>query len=203
MLTHRDITPHITFITKSASWIAMCLGACGFLGWIIDDVTFTSMLPSITMSSLLVFGVLMWWTARSFNRIDQQRRLAIRDAHDALEQGVLERTSVLEKANETLKTEIADHKRAERALRESSTLTQSVLDSLTAQVAVVNRDGVIVAVNEAWRKCTHIGGVRADDIGLSGDLPAGGRSRCAPRTTDGRHDWRHTQWQAGIRACPI
>src|SRR5687768_17943295 len=132
MLTHRDITPHITFIMKSASWIAMCLGACGFLGQIIDDVTFTSMLPSI--------GVLMWWTARSFNRIDQQRRLAIRDAHDALEQGVLERTSVLEKANETLKTEIADHKRAERALRESSTLTQSVLDSLTAQVAVVNRE---------------------------------------------------------------
>lgn len=169
MLTHRDITPHVTFISKSAGWIAMCLGAFVFLGWIVDDVTFTSMLSSITMSSCLVFGVLMWWTARSFNRIDQQRRLAIRDAHDAFEQRVLERTSVLEKAYETLKTEIVGRKRVERALRESSTLTQSVLDSLTTQIAVVNRDGLIVAVNDAWRKCTRISSAQADDIGIGMD----------------------------------
>jgi PAS domain S-box-containing protein len=40
---------------------------------------------------------------------------------------------------------------AEKALRESAAFVRSVLDSLTAHVAVLDRDGKIVAVNEAWQ----------------------------------------------------
>src|SRR5262249_965986 len=40
---------------------------------------------------------------------------------------------------------------AEEALRESETFVRSVLDSLTAHVAVLDPDGKIVAVNEAWQ----------------------------------------------------
>ncbi|TVQ71684.1 MAG: response regulator [Chromatiaceae bacterium] len=40
----------------------------------------------------------------------------------------------------------------ERALEQQQTFTQSVLDSVSAHIAVLNREGVIVAVNEPWRR---------------------------------------------------
>ncbi len=43
-------------------------------------------------------------------------------------------------------------KQAEQALRESEQLKQAVLDAMTAHVAVLDRDGTIVAVNEPWRR---------------------------------------------------
>ncbi|HEX7175423.1 MAG TPA: GAF domain-containing protein [Pyrinomonadaceae bacterium] len=43
-------------------------------------------------------------------------------------------------------------KQAEGALRESEELNQAVLNSLTAHIAVLDGDGRIVAVNDAWRR---------------------------------------------------
>ena len=48
-------------------------------------------------------------------------------------------------------TDITERKRAETALRGSQALNQAVLDSLAANIAVLDRDGKIIAVNEAWR----------------------------------------------------
>jgi PAS domain S-box-containing protein len=48
--------------------------------------------------------------------------------------------------------DISERKRAEEELRESKDLNQAVLDSLTAHIAVLDRDGRIVAVNNAWRR---------------------------------------------------
>jgi PAS domain S-box-containing protein len=48
--------------------------------------------------------------------------------------------------------DITEHKRAEEALRESELFVRSVLNSLTAHIAVLDAQGVIVAVNEAWRR---------------------------------------------------
>src|SRR5262249_7508501 len=47
-------------------------------------------------------------------------------------------------------TDITERKRAETALRESQALNQAVLGSLVAHIAVLDRDGNIIAVNEAW-----------------------------------------------------
>jgi len=47
--------------------------------------------------------------------------------------------------------DITDRKRAESAIRESEVFACSVLDSMTAHIAVLNADGAIVAVNESWR----------------------------------------------------
>jgi PAS domain S-box-containing protein len=48
--------------------------------------------------------------------------------------------------------DISERKRAEEALRENEQLKQAVLDAMTAHVAVLDRDGRIVAVNEPWRQ---------------------------------------------------
>src|SRR5262249_25599367 len=40
----------------------------------------------------------------------------------------------------------------ETALRESQALNQAVLGSLVAHIAVLDRDGNIIAVNEAWKR---------------------------------------------------
>lgn len=44
------------------------------------------------------------------------------------------------------------HDRQEAALRASEALKISILDSVSAEIAVLDQDGVIIAVNQAWRR---------------------------------------------------
>lgn len=48
--------------------------------------------------------------------------------------------------------DITESKTAENIIRSSELFTRSVLDSLPAHIAVINREGVIVSVNKAWEK---------------------------------------------------
>ena len=48
--------------------------------------------------------------------------------------------------------DITENKRAETALKESELFVNGVLNSLTAQIAVLDEQGVIVIVNSAWKK---------------------------------------------------
>ena len=48
--------------------------------------------------------------------------------------------------------DITERKRTEAAIRESEQFKQAVLDAVTAQVAVLDREGRIVAINEPWRR---------------------------------------------------
>ena len=48
--------------------------------------------------------------------------------------------------------DISDHKHAEFLLRKTEALSATVLDSLAAQIAVLNPQGDIVGVNAAWRR---------------------------------------------------
>ncbi|MGH9846029.1 MAG: PAS domain S-box protein, partial [Blastocatellia bacterium] len=50
------------------------------------------------------------------------------------------------------KTEITERKRAEEALRQTEELNRAVLASLHHHIAVLDRDGRIIAVNEAWNR---------------------------------------------------
>lgn len=47
------------------------------------------------------------------------------------------------------------------------TLPETVLDALTAHLAVLDGEGTIVAVNEAWRRFALRGGLRDDQVGAS------------------------------------
>ena len=49
-------------------------------------------------------------------------------------------------------TDITERKRAEEALRKSDLFTRTVLNALTSHIAVVDAQGTILAVNEAWRR---------------------------------------------------
>ena len=53
---------------------------------------------------------------------------------------------------------VAEHRRLEEERRESERFARSVLDSLSANVAVVDDSGTIVAVNRAWRDFAHANG---------------------------------------------
>ncbi|MFN8459298.1 MAG: PAS domain S-box protein [Anaerolineae bacterium] len=48
--------------------------------------------------------------------------------------------------------DITERKLAEEALRESEAFNHAVLDSLPAHVAVLDKNGIIIAVNDAWQR---------------------------------------------------
>ena len=62
--------------------------------------------------------------------------------------------------------DISGRIRAERAERERHALLQSTIDALSAHVAVLDRDGTIVAVNAAWRRLAVANGYRGDNHGV-------------------------------------
>ena len=66
--------------------------------------------------------------------------------------------------------DITDRKNAEASLRESLAFSAAVLDSLSEQIAVLDGRGVIVAVNEAWRRFGRANGGNAavvDAVGVN------------------------------------
>jgi PAS domain S-box-containing protein len=52
--------------------------------------------------------------------------------------------------------DISSHKRMERALRDSRAFTRSVLDSLESEIVVLDDDGRIVQINQAWRAARRV-----------------------------------------------
>ena len=48
--------------------------------------------------------------------------------------------------------DVTERNRAERAIKESEAFKNTVLNSLPAEIAVIDRDGVVRAVNERWRR---------------------------------------------------
>lgn len=55
--------------------------------------------------------------------------------------------------------------RAEQKLRDTATFTEDILNSLVAHVAVLDERGVIVAVNDAWRRFVREQGDTEDYVG--------------------------------------
>lgn len=49
-------------------------------------------------------------------------------------------------------SDVSRLKKAESALKESETFNRAILDSLNEEIAVLDRDGTIIAVNQAWRR---------------------------------------------------
>lgn len=80
----------------------------------------------------------------------KQTEAALQKSKDDLESRVMERTAELMNANIRLKSEIADRRRAEEALLEKENFIKSVLDSLRINIAVLDHEGTIIAVNRAW-----------------------------------------------------
>ncbi|WP_455204030.1 sensor histidine kinase [Kaarinaea lacus] len=72
-----------------------------------------------------------------------------------LEKRVAERTEELLKVNEELQAEVNQRNQAELRLREREAFFRAVINSADANVAVLDRAGNIIAVNEAWIHFAH------------------------------------------------
>jgi diguanylate cyclase (GGDEF)-like protein len=67
---------------------------------------------------------------------------------------------------DTLAQEFTNRRRVEMALRISENFNSSVLHALVANIAVLNRTGQIVEVNEAWKKFARENGAREGWSGI-------------------------------------
>ena len=65
--------------------------------------------------------------------------------------------------------DITERKQAEEALRRTQALNQAVLGSVAANIAVLDREGNIIAVNEAWKRFAYEndGAAVADYVGVN------------------------------------
>ncbi len=72
--------------------------------------------------------------------------------HEELEQRIEERTAELRGLNDALLKEVEDRRQAERDLRNSKGLLRSLIDSLQAQVAVLDPQGNVLTVNKVWMR---------------------------------------------------
>ncbi|WP_273599048.1 sensor histidine kinase [Roseateles albus] len=62
--------------------------------------------------------------------------------------------------------DISELKKAEKALRESEAFNLAVLNSVAAEIAVLDREGIIIAVNQPWRQFAEAnGGPKNGSIG--------------------------------------
>jgi PAS domain S-box-containing protein len=112
--------------------------------------SFLSSLPYIlealvdaTLLVILISPVLYFFVYRPFvqqiNNLDRTER-ALQKANLELEKRVDQRTAALTAANEKLRQEIADRKRAERVLKESVERIRRIADNLPLLVAYVDAD---------------------------------------------------------------
>ena len=79
----------------------------------------------------------------------KQTEDALRRAHDELEMRVQERTSELAQANEALREEIIERKRAESALRESEERYRALFERSIDAIYVTTREGQFVDLNQS------------------------------------------------------
>ena len=63
-------------------------------------------------------------------------------------------------------TDITEHKQMEEKLRDSDAFNVSILNSLTSHIAVLDAQGVIVAVNNAWRRFADDNGFLESSQGM-------------------------------------
>ena len=62
------------------------------------------------------------------------------------------------------KTDITARKRAENILKDTEVFKQGILDSMVSQIAVLDQNGVIVAVNAPWRRFALENGLPRDKL---------------------------------------
>ncbi|MDH7501631.1 MAG: PAS domain S-box protein, partial [Verrucomicrobiota bacterium] len=91
---------------------------------------------------------------------------ALRRAYDELEERVKERTRDLLLSNTKLEQEIVERERVELELRANRAFIDAVFNSLPGRMAVLDRGGTIVAVNESWQRAVESSGLELKKAGV-------------------------------------
>ena len=85
--------------------------------------------------------------------------IELREANKELETRVEKRTEELSEKNVELEEQVRQREQNDSTLRQSENFARAILDSLPAQIAVVDKDGKIVEVNQAWQNFAGTNGV--------------------------------------------
>ena len=90
----------------------------------------------------------------------QERALSVLSRHVMAQFELRRQAQATNRVNRALLSLLEDERIAEAAVRKSGELNRGVLDSMLAQIAVLDRNGRIIAVNDAWRRFANerIGG---------------------------------------------
>jgi adenylate cyclase len=83
----------------------------------------------------------------------QRTEQALQEAHDQLENKVLQRTAELRASNAFLRQEIADRKRIEEALVSATAMWEQTFDAIPDHLYIMDVRGVILRANSAMRNC--------------------------------------------------
>src|SRR5262249_18841230 len=104
---------------------------------------------TLTSASLVTLVVLQVARAAG-RRIDTAERARenaereIRDAHEALEQRVIERTAELGKVNQELVAEISERRTAQEALRQSEEKNRALISAIPDWMLRIDKNGQII-----------------------------------------------------------
>lgn len=66
----------------------------------------------------------------------------------------------------SVQRDVTERKRSEIRLNESKQLLQGTMDALTSHIAILDKNGVIVSVNEAWRRFAIENNFQAENFGI-------------------------------------
>ena len=83
---------------------------------------------------------------------EQTHALVVLSRHVMAQLELRRQKREMTRVNNALLGILEDERIAEKTLRETEELSRSVLDSVLSHIAVLDRSGKILAVNEAWRK---------------------------------------------------
>jgi PAS domain S-box-containing protein len=118
--------------------------------------------------TIVVFVVFIAHNAEILDRLDldrQQAEIALRQAHDQLQQRVAERTAELVAANVQLQQEIQQHEQTEATLRRSQQELSDFVENAIVGLHWVAADGTIIWANQA--ELDLLGYTREEYIGHS------------------------------------
>ncbi len=156
---HRIILSNMSdavFIThENGTFVYICPNVDNIFGYAFEEVQAFGHINRLLGKSLVDHKELV--NAGEFENIEHQITDKFGQTHDLLVN--VKHASI--KGGTMLYTcrDITAYKGAERALQESEAFNRAILNSLTAHIAVVAKDGTIIAVNDAWERFALDNGV--------------------------------------------
>ncbi len=139
-------------LLPAALGLPLVLGWLRLLGERAGLWTFQAGWGLLALSTLTVFVVIVWRSARVLHQTDGQRQqveAALRRARDDLETQVQQRTRDLSETVHALQVEVDERQRVEQALRESERRYRDLVDSSRGLICIHDLDGTVLSVNPA------------------------------------------------------
>ncbi|MCW6034991.1 PAS domain-containing sensor histidine kinase [Spirulina subsalsa FACHB-351] len=125
-LMAQRLFPTVIILPPAICWVIL-------LGYQQEIYTAELAICLLGILNVVIFGVLIWWNARSLGKIDQRRHqaeFALKEANEELENRVKERTEQLVQTNDQLTVEIRDRKKVEIALKENNQKLKTLIKEL-------------------------------------------------------------------------